>query len=199
MARSNSRGHGARKSPSQLRIIGGQWRSRKLTFTAAQGLRPTSDRVRETLFNWLAPSITSARCADLFAGSGALGLEALSRGASHCDFVDSSSAATKQIDTHLSSLDAVARGQCHTIEASTYLENTRQPVDIVFIDPPFGLNLVPSTAEQLTRSGILAPDCLVYVETAKHESVCELPANWTLGREKIAGDVCYRLYNIQTD
>jgi 16S rRNA (guanine966-N2)-methyltransferase len=154
--------------------------------------------VRETLFNWLAPSIAGAQCADLFAGSGALGLEALSRGATHCDFVDSSSAATAQIKRHLASLDAIARGQCHTIEASTYLEKAHQRLDIVFIDPPFGLNLVPSTIDQLASSNILAPDCLVYVETAKHESVSNLPANWTLDREKIAGDVCYRLYSPQT-
>ena len=77
--------------PSTLRIIGGQWRGRRLTFTPAEGLRPTTDRVRETLFNWLAPAIHGARCLDLFAGSGALGLEALSRGAASCDFVDTSS------------------------------------------------------------------------------------------------------------
>ena len=90
-------GKGARKR-SELRIIGGQWRGRKLLFTPAEGLRPTTDRVRETLFNWLAPHLHGARCADLFAGSGALGLEALSRGAAHCDFVDSSKQVLAQID-----------------------------------------------------------------------------------------------------
>ena len=93
MARSEERSG----KPRQLRIIGGRWRGRKLTFTPAEGLRPTADRVRETLFNWLAPHIQDARCADLFAGSGALGLEALSRGAAHCDFVDTSAAALAQV------------------------------------------------------------------------------------------------------
>lgn len=199
MARSNSRGHGTAKGQSQLRIIGGQWRSRKLAFTPAQGLRPTSDRIRETLFNWLAPSIADARCADLFAGSGALGLEALSRGASHCDFVDSAAAATAQINTHLSSLDAQARAQCHSCQANTYLQKGNHKLDIVFIDPPFGFNLVSPTIDQLVSSQILAPESLVYVETAKDESLYGIPANWTLHREKTAGDVSYRLYCPQTD
>jgi 16S rRNA (guanine966-N2)-methyltransferase len=85
----------------QVRIIGGQWRGRKLSFTPADGLRPTGDRIRETLFNWLAPTIEGARCVDLFTGSGALGLEALSRGAIHCDFVDSSNATLSQVSDHL--------------------------------------------------------------------------------------------------
>ncbi len=201
MARSNSRGHGTTKgqSQSQLRIIGGQWRSRKLAFTPAQGLRPTSDRIRETLFNWLAPSIAGARCADLFAGSGALGLEALSRGASHCDFVDSAPAATAQINAHLSSLDARTRGECHSCQANTYLQKGNQKLDIVFIDPPFGFNLVTPTIDQLVRSQILAPEPFVYIETAKDESLYGIPANWTLHREKTAGGVSYRLYGPQTD
>ena len=109
MASSKSTGRAASAGRSQLRIIGGQWRGRKLTFTPAEGLRPTTDRVRETLFNWLAPFIFGARCADLFAGSGALGLEALSRGAAHCDFVDSAKAAGRQIAGHLETLGASDR------------------------------------------------------------------------------------------
>ena len=97
MANSKSERRSRETGQRQLRIIGGQWRSRKLAFQPAEGLRPTADRVRETLFNWLAPEISGANCADLFAGSGALGLEALSRGAAHCDFVDSSAAAVQQI------------------------------------------------------------------------------------------------------
>lgn len=199
MARSKSAGHGTGKSQSQLRIIGGQWRSRKLTFTPAEGLRPTSDRIRETLFNWLAPSIVDARCADLFAGSGALGLEALSRGASHCDFIDSSVAACAQIGANLSSLDALARSKCHSVQASTYLQKQNQVMDIVFIDPPFGLNLVTPTIEQLLNSQLLAPESLIYIETAKDEYLSTVPSNWTLQREKTTGGVCYSLYHSDTD
>ena len=94
-----SRAVKGRAANSQLRIIGGQWRGRKLTFTPAEGLRPTTDRVRETLFNWLAADIQGARCLDLFAGSGALGLEALSRGAAHCDFVETSVCALRDLQS----------------------------------------------------------------------------------------------------
>jgi 16S rRNA G966 N2-methylase RsmD len=107
--------------PGRLRIIGGQWRGRRLQFPAVEGLRPTPDRVRETLFNWLAPTIHGARCADLFAGSGALGLEALSRGAASCDFVDTSGAAVRAIASHLQSLDAEARGRCYRARAADYI------------------------------------------------------------------------------
>ena len=186
MARSKSAGHGSGKAQSQLRIIGGQWRSRKLTFAPAEGLRPTSDRIRETVFNWLTPSIVDARCADLFAGSGALGLEALSRGASHCDFIDSSAAAAAQINTHLTSL-------------GTYLQKQNQTLDIVFIDPPFGHNLVAPTIEQLRNSQLLTPESLIYVETAKGEDLSSVPGNWTLQREKTTGGVCYRLYRSGAD
>ena len=121
---------------SQLRIIGGQWRGRKLAFTPEDGLRPTADRVRETLFNWLAADIHGARCLDLFAGSGALGLEALSRGAAHCDFVDHSSRACRQIETHLALLEAADRGHCHPVGAEPFLRGAQQAYDIVFLDPP---------------------------------------------------------------
>src|SRR5210317_918947 len=99
---SRSRSRAARQH--QVRIIGGKWRGRKLAFSPADGLRPTGDRVRETLFNWLAADIDGARCADLFAGTGALGLEALSRGAAHCDFVDSSPAVIARVGEHLGRL-----------------------------------------------------------------------------------------------
>src|SRR6516225_870905 len=101
---SGTRGRGARQS--EVRIIGGAWRGRKLAFTPADGLRPTGDRIRETLFNWLSPYIHGARCVDLFAGSGALGLEALSRGAAHCDFIDSASRAVSTVQEHLVTLSA---------------------------------------------------------------------------------------------
>jgi len=181
---------------SELRIIGGQWRSRKLSFTPAQGLRPTTDRIRETLFNWLSPVIRDARCADLFAGSGALGLEALSRGADHCDFIDTSAPALNQVSQHLATLGAQQSGSCHAGSAEQFLQGAHPPLDIIFIDPPFGLGLVASVCQSLSLSQLLAEDAWVYIETPKNEALPELPDNWQLHRDKIAGDVAYRLFHI---
>lgn len=179
---------------STLRIIGGQWRGRKLTFIPAEGLRPTTDRVRETLFNWLAPDLHGARCLDLFCGSGALGLEALSRGAAHCDFVDNNARNLAQVGSHLDTLDASGRGACHGGTAEAFLAAARQAWDIVFIDPPFNLGLAGPVCALLAARGLLAPDARIYLETAAGESVPEVPANWLLHREKTAGEVGYRLY-----
>jgi 16S rRNA (guanine966-N2)-methyltransferase len=194
MASSKSNRLGASAGRSRLRIIGGQWRGRKLTFTPAEGLRPTADRVRETLFNWLAPVISGARCVDLFAGSGALGLEALSRGAAYCDFVDVSKAAGQQIAGHLETLDASERGRCHHCEASEYLLDYDGSLDIVFIDPPFNRGLVLPSCQQLSASRMLAPEAFVYIETPTQEAITELPPGWEIYRQKTAGGVSYRLY-----
>lgn len=179
---------------SRLRIIGGQWRGRKLTFTPADGLRPTTDRVRETLFNWLAPDIRDARCLDLFCGSGALGLEALSRGAQHCDFVDTNSANLQRVAAHLETLEAQSRGSCHGGPAERFLQQDAQGWDIVFIDPPFERGLAAPACRQLDQLGLLRPGALIYLETGAGETLPELPANWQLHREKRAGGVTYRLY-----
>ncbi len=177
-----------------LRIIGGRWRGRKLRFTAAEGLRPTPDRVRETLFNWLAGDIREARCLDLFSGSGALGLEALSRGAAHCDFVDSNPGSLAQIRRHLQSLEASAAGSCHTARASDFLARADRPWDIVFIDPPFGQGLVAPACELLHNRGLLAAGACIYIETGTGDTLPELPDTWHLHRDKAAGAVNYRLY-----
>ena len=182
---------------SELRIVGGKWRSRRLGFTPAQGLRPTADRIRETLFNWLAPTIIGARCADLFAGSGALGLEALSRGALHCDFVDTSKSVQQQILQHLETLGAMSHGHCFVGSAQNYLNSEKTPVDIAFIDPPFALGMAGSVCRSLSSSGLLAPEAWVYVETPKAEELAELPPTWSLYRDKVAGDVAYRLYRVE--
>lgn len=179
---------------SRLRIIGGQWRGRKLTFTPVEGLRPTSDRVRETLFNWLAPYIHGARCADLFAGSGALGLEALSRGACHCDFVDTSGAALAQIGNHLATLGAATAGQCHPSTALQFLQASSEPYDLVFIDPPFTRELVNPACTVLAARKLLAAGALVYVEMAASEPPPAAPPGWSLHRDKTAGGVAYRLF-----
>lgn len=186
---------GKRSVPqSTLRIIGGQWRGRKLTFTPAEGLRPTPDRVRETLFNWLAPAIHGARCLDLFAGSGALGLEALSRGAASCDFVDTSATALRQIEHHLRLLVPGVPARCQSAPALAFLQAGAGIYDIVFIDPPFGKHLVDPVCTQLDAAGTLATGGMAYVETAVRDPAPNVPARWRLHREKVAGEVCYRLF-----
>ena len=180
----------------QVRIIGGQWRGRKLSFTPADGLRPTGDRIRETLFNWLAPTIEGARCVDLFTGSGALGLEALSRGAIHCDFVDSSNATLSQVSDHLKTLVAVNRSRCHPVPAQQFLQMATQAYDIVFIDPPFMQQLVGPICETLTKKQLLSSDALVYVETGAMEPPAKVPLGWKIHREKVAGGVAYRLFSV---
>ncbi len=178
----------------QLRIIGGQWRGRKLLFTATQGLRPTSDRMRETLFNWLAAATAGARCLDLFAGSGALGLEALSRGARHCSFVDAAATSVDNIRQHLDSLDC-RQAQAFKKDALRWLQQaTDQPFDIVFLDPPFGKNLLDPSCELLASSGLLADGAHIYVEAAVREEEPVIPTNWTLRKDKQAGAVRYRLF-----
>lgn len=183
-----------RASKSTLRIIGGQWRGRKLSFTPAEGLRPTPDRVRETLFNWLAPSIQGARCLDLFAGSGALGLEALSRGAASCDFVDTSTAVLREIGHHLQTLHCPVPAHCHATPALAFLHSARGKYDIVFLDPPFGKGLLDPVCAQLAAADLVAKDGLIYVETALRAADINPQPSWRLHREKVAGEVRYRLF-----
>jgi 16S rRNA (guanine966-N2)-methyltransferase len=182
----------------QVRIIGGRWRGRKLAFSPADGLRPTGDRVRETLFNWLAADITGARCADLFAGTGALGLEALSRGAALCDFVDSSRAALTAITEHLERFDALEQGCCHPGPAQQFLETATQPYDIVFVDPPFNLQLVSPTCNALVQGRLLRDDALVYIESEAKNPPPQVPPGWNLRRDKVAGGVAYRLFSVDS-
>jgi len=192
MARKNP-GRQADTKPSRLRIIGGQWRGRKLTFHATPGLRPTTDRIRETLFNWLTPFLQDARCADLFAGSGALGLEALSRSAGYCDFVDTNPGALSDIGEHLTLLSARERGRCTNAAAADFIARDNEPYDIVFVDPPFAAGLAGGTLALLASSELLTPDGLVYLETAKDEPEPPLPDGWAVFRQKQSGGVSYRL------
>jgi 16S rRNA (guanine966-N2)-methyltransferase len=178
----------------QVRIVGGSWRGRKLAFEPEEGLRPTGDRIRETLFNWLAPDIAGARCADLFAGTGALGLEALSREAAHCSFVDASPAVIARITEHLQRLDATDRASCHQATAQRFLQDTDELFDIVFIDPPFRLELATDICAALAQGRLLNSRALVYVEADSGSPPPAVPADWTLHRDKVAGAVAFRLY-----
>lgn len=182
------------KKPTQgsIRIIAGKHRGRKLPVLAAQGLRPTTDRVKETVFNWLMPYLHDAKCLDCFAGAGSLGFEALSRGAAQVQLIELNKAAAKQLlaNKQLLKADNVA---VSNLDALSFLKTqTQQSFDLVFIDPPFRQNLVTKTCE-LLEHGWLAEQALIYVEM-EAEGAQLLPSNWQLLKEKIAGQVAYRLY-----
>lgn len=180
----------------KLRIIGGQWRSRQLEFIDIPGLRPTTERMRETLFNWLQPYIPGARCLDIFAGSGALGIEALSREASSVTFIDANSQVTRQIQQHLNTLDA-ANAECIHTDALQWLQkNTVEPVDIIFLDPPFRQSLLAESCDHINKRGWIRPGGLVYIEAEKELQPLPIPANWLLLKEKTAGQLISYLFRV---
>ena len=182
----------ANRAQNQLRIIGGRWRGRTLPFAALTGLRPTPDRVRETLFNWLAPVIQGSRCLDLYAGSGALGLEAASRGAAGVVMVDSAGEVVGSLRDQRAILDA---GEVEVIQADVvqWLRGSpAQAFDIVFLDPPFRQGLLSETMQLLEVNGWLAADACIYIEAEK-ELQPDLPEGWETFRSKQAGQVGYQL------
>jgi len=183
----------ARQS-NTLRIIGGTHRGRKLSFVDAKGLRPTPDRMRETLFNWLQPLIEGARCLDLFAGSGALGLEALSRGAIDAVFVERDGKAAKRLGENLQLLGYDAK-QCHAQTAQSYLAGNPEPFDVVFLDPPYQGDLLQQVIERLDK-GWLAEGTRIYMEHDSHHARPALPANWTVLKERKAGQVTALLVEV---
>lgn len=175
-----------------LRIIGGAWRGRKIQFPPVEAIRPTPDRVRETVFNWLQQDIAGARCLDLFAGSGALGLEALSRGAAQVVFVDVDQAVCWHLSQTLAQLGC-DRGQLACADAARYLDGVPQPFDIAFLDPPFAGHALADTCRRLDERGWLRVGGLAYLEAPAMAGVPVLPAGWTLLRSKRAGEVGYHL------
>jgi len=176
---------------NEFRIISGQWRRRRLKFPPLPGIRPSPDRVRETLFNWLMHRIAGAHCLDLFAGSGALGLEALSRGAASVLFIDQERTVMDTLRTHLETLHAV-NGEVLQSEALAFLRVPRQMFDIVFLDPPFASPLLAEAACALEQYGWLASQAHVYMEYPKG-TVPQLPAAWEMIREGQAGRVGFGL------
>lgn len=176
--------------PGSLRIIGGDWRGRRLPVADAPGLRPTPDRVRETLFNWLAPQLPGSRCLDVFAGTGALGLEALSRGAGEVVFVENNPALATGIEHALTELGA-AGGRVTRGQAPAALHALEGRFDIVFLDPPFNTRLMQPTLAGLPP--LLAPDNHLYLEYPAAQTLPEMPGGWQVLRDKTAGDVGYRL------
>jgi 16S rRNA (guanine966-N2)-methyltransferase len=176
----------------RVRIIGGALRNSRLDVPAQAGLRPTPERVRETVFNWLAPLISGARCLDVCAGTGALGIEALSRGAASVVFVERDAQVARALSGNLVRLKTVG-GTVDTTSAQDYLRGAAQRFDVVFLDPPFALDLWSAVAQQLEAGGWLAPAALIYVESPR-TAVPVLPAQWQVHREAVAGAVRYALY-----
>ena len=183
-----------RTGPSHsVRIIGGAWRGRRIPVLDHPELRPTTDRIRETVFNWLRADVAGARALDLFAGSGALGLEALSRGAAEVVFVERSAAAAANLRAQLERLGAADRGRVYCGDADAYWRDAGAAFDLAFLDPPFGSDALERAIERLASGDRLVRGGLVYLEAARSAGVPAVPSGWSLLRSRFAGEVGYHL------
>jgi len=182
-------------TPGRLRIVAGKWRSRLLNIAPVQGLRPTPERIRETLFNWLAPRIQGARCLDLFAGTGALGFEAISRGAASVTFIEKSRSAAAMLNEACEELGAdSAHIECR--DAFEFLHSgPNERFNLVFLDPPFADDSLTELCRLLTEHQWLAAGAQIYLEQEKTHAPPDLPDGWVIASEKIAGNVRYSLLN----
>jgi 16S rRNA (guanine966-N2)-methyltransferase len=182
---------------NSVRIIGGSWRGRRVHFPDSPGLRPTPDRVRETLFNWLQHSIAGTRCLDLFAGSGALGLEALSRGAREVVFVEPAFAPAEMLAEELKRFEGGdlggSRGRIVQVSAERFLAAPGEPFDVIFLDPPFGLDALPEYVRLIDAGGWAASGGWIYLENARSAGAPAMPPHWNLVKSKSAGEVGYHL------
>ncbi|MBE0468824.1 MAG: 16S rRNA (guanine(966)-N(2))-methyltransferase RsmD [Methyloprofundus sp.] len=178
---------------NKVKIIGGQWRGRNLSFSDVEGLRPTPIRVRETLFNWLQYDLLGSRCLDLYAGSGALGVEAASRGAKQVVQVDNNAQICRQLKANA---DMLAAPQIKIVQQDVhhYLAGDAEPFSLVFLDPPFAKGLALQTLNWLEDKLWLAPHAKIYVEVEKQLPLAGVPENWTLLKHKVAGVVAYNLF-----
>lgn len=172
---------------NEVRIIGGEWRSRIITFPGDADLRPTPDRVRETVFNWLGQDLSGKACLDLFAGSGAMGFEAASRGAERIVMVESNPEVLNALKTSSQKLGA-KQIQLRAMDALKFLDSNRQLFDVIFVDPPFRLGLLPKLLSLLPLH--LAEDGVVYVED---DNFSDIDLDWLVWRKGHAGKVCYQL------
>jgi len=177
-------------SSGQVRIIAGQWRGRKLPVLDANGLRPTGDRIRETLFNWIQMSVSGRHCLDLFAGTGALGLEAASRGAASVSLVERNDEVASQLQQNLVMLECDESVSLHNMAADEFLSLSQQQYDLVFIDPPFSQDLHDAVLAELVPKH-LASDALIYLElpTSQSEITDRLPESLSIYKHKRFGDV----------
>jgi 16S rRNA (guanine966-N2)-methyltransferase len=188
-----SRQSAGKSRTGRLRIVAGKWRSRLLDIADVPGLRPTPERVRETLFNWLSPIIPGARCLDLFAGTGALGLEALSRGAAAVVFVENSPKAAATLEANVARLGG-SGASVRRMDAFEYLRRPAESgFDIVFLDPPFAADKLDELCRLIDAASILAEDARIYVEEDRNRPELVLPSGWQTTRSSTAGNVRYSL------
>jgi 16S rRNA (guanine966-N2)-methyltransferase len=180
---------------NQLRIIGGEWRSRQIVFDDAPGLRPTPSRVRETLFNWLQADVVNSRCLDLFAGSGALGFEAASRGAKRVVQVENNAHSCQQLKANAAKL-AASQIELQQMDVLSFLARCNEQFDLVFLDPPFAQGLIAPTCQAIQDHNLLAPYAKIYIESERGLKLEELLPSWKALKQKTAGDVCYNLYQL---
>ena len=184
------------KNRGKVRITSGEWKNRNLEVPDIDGLRPTSERIRETLFNWLMSSIHNSVCLDLFAGSGSLGFEALSRGARHCTFVEKSKLAFRQIKTTRTILNAM-NSEAHNCDAIDFLSSVHNHnFNLVFLDPPFSDDYLISSIESIHEYQLVSRGGYIYIEFNKNNDLFDLPDNWSVIRKKIYGNVCFILIEV---
>ena len=197
-----------KKSSNTVRIIAGTLRGRRISFPDAPGLRPTGDRLRETLFSWLHDSLPGSHCLDMFAGSGVLGIECVSRGAAHAVLLEQSRSVCKVLNDNIAQLgiDNVTVACVNAMQGLAHSSNSvvsnstggnSSTIDIAFIDPPFEQHLQPQAMTALDASGVLADNALVAVESGKRDDFPPPPAGWQVEREKVAGDVRLLLYRVK--
>ncbi|MDH3337149.1 MAG: 16S rRNA (guanine(966)-N(2))-methyltransferase RsmD [Gammaproteobacteria bacterium] len=187
---------GNTSQPGRLRIVAGKWRSRLLRIADVPGLRPTSERIRETVFNWLTPRLAGARCLDLFAGTGALGLEALSRGAAETVFVEKSQKAVRTLRDNIAALQSSA-ATVHNADAMEFLQTARDgKFDIVFLDPPFAADMLGDLCRLLATSPVLASGAWIYLEEDRAKPEVLLPEGWQVIKTRNAGNVRFSLVSV---
>ncbi len=173
----------------RVRIIGGKWKRRLITFPANRSLRPSPDAVRETLFNWINPDLPGAHCLDLFAGSGVLGFEAVSRGAASAVLVESDARACRSIRENIGLLGAESEVQLYRGRVESYLLETNQKFDLIFMDPPFEAELAGGICRILNENGLCTTGAKIYIESAKSNLPLPIPASWNIIRESTRGSV----------
>lgn len=183
-----------RRAQGRLRVIAGKWRSRKLIFPHQEKLRPTPDRVRETLFNWLRADLPGSRCLDLFAGSGALGFEAASRGAGEVVMVEQNRDAASAL---MQNIEMLGAGNVELViaDAVDWLKKNQRVFDIVFLDPPFNSGLLDTCCSLLENGQSLAENARIYIEHASGDEDFNIPANWECLKKQSAGQVTYKLFS----
>lgn len=178
-----------------IRIISGQWRGRKLPVMDVQGLRPTTDRNKETLFNWLMAHTQNSRCLDAFAGSGGLGFEALSRYAKHVTFIELDKKVAANLRNNLANLNVPTQSaEVICADSLNYLGQLEDSFDLIFLDPPFHKNLLPGAIEKIKQQGLLNENGLIYIECETQSAQYTVPSNWRLLKQNQSSQVTANLY-----